>query len=46
VHVFFLLARDFLLGNLGTQTVCGQGPGSDVRYRTFSLTTGVHARSK
>lgn len=31
VHVVFLLAQEFLLGNLGLQRVCCYHPGSDVR---------------
>jgi hypothetical protein len=46
LHVIFLPAQDFLLGILGLQGVCGVRPGSDVRFRTPSMTSRVHTRKK
>jgi hypothetical protein len=36
VHVVFLLAQEFQLEILGSQRVCSDRPGSDVRFRTPS----------
>jgi hypothetical protein len=44
VHVVFLLAQEFPLGNLGTQRVCIVHLAEDVRYRTSARTTEVHSR--